>query len=136
MLGYDEKTLSKKHFSDITHPDDVPASRDLVQRLLDGERRTERIEKRYIGAEGEVLWADVSTTLHRDETGRPVHFITDVYDITLRKKAEEALKEKIRELQKFNELTVDRELRMIELKREINDLLKKAGEQEKYRIAE
>ena len=31
---------------------------------------------------------------------------------------------------------VDRELRMIELKREINDLLAKAGEPEKYKIVE
>jgi hypothetical protein len=38
------------------------------------------------------------------------------------------------ELRRFNKLIVDRELRMIALKQEINALLKKTGEPEKYRI--
>jgi PAS domain S-box-containing protein len=55
-------------------------------------------------------------------------------DITDQKNAEKALIQKIDELEKFNELTVDRELKMIELKKEINELLKRLGEKEKYKI--
>jgi PAS domain S-box-containing protein len=51
-----------------------------------------------------------------------------------RKIQEEDLKQKMDELERFNNLTVDRELRMIELKKEINNLLKKIGEMEKYQI--
>lgn len=50
--------------------------------------------------------------------------------------AEESLKEKVEELQRFHDLTVGRELTMIELKKEVNELLKQAGKQEKYRIVE
>lgn len=50
--------------------------------------------------------------------------------------AEKALKQKIDELEKFNDLTVDRELRMVELKKEVNKLLQEAGRAEKYKIVE
>jgi len=38
------------------------------------------------------------------------------------------------ELQRFNDLTINRELKMIELKKEINNLLNRLGENEKYKI--
>jgi hypothetical protein len=55
-------------------------------------------------------------------------------DITEQKKSEEALKQKIEELERFNDLTVDRELRMIELKKEVNQLLNRLGNKDKYKI--
>ncbi len=55
-------------------------------------------------------------------------------DITDQKLAEEKLKKSLDELIRFNEVTVDRELRVIELKKEINALLKKSGEPAKYNI--
>ncbi len=55
-------------------------------------------------------------------------------DITERKRVEEELKEKMNELQRFHDLTVGRELNMIELKKEVNELLRKSGRKEKYRI--
>jgi PAS domain S-box-containing protein len=55
-------------------------------------------------------------------------------DITRRKQAEDALRQKISELEQFNALTVDREMKMIELKEEVNALMRAAGQPEKYRI--
>jgi DNA-binding NtrC family response regulator len=49
---------------------------------------------------------------------------------------EAALKQKIEELERFNELSVGRELKMVELKKEVNMLLKRLGEKEKYKIVE
>ena len=49
---------------------------------------------------------------------------------------EEELKKTNEELSAFNRLAVGRELRMIELKSEINELLKKLGQEEKYKIIE
>jgi len=37
-------------------------------------------------------------------------------------------------LEKFQEITVDKELKMIELKKEINDLCEKYGEKMRYEI--
>jgi PAS domain S-box-containing protein len=62
-----------------------------------------------------------------------VHFISD---ITERKQNEELLNIKFNEIEQVNNLMVGRELKMIELKKEINKLLKKAGKKEKYKIHE
>ncbi|MBW2164750.1 MAG: diguanylate cyclase, partial [Deltaproteobacteria bacterium] len=56
------------------------------------------------------------------------------YDITKRKAAEEEIKEKADELEKFNRLAVGREFKMIELKKEINALLEKLGKEPGYKI--
>ena len=60
-----------------------------------------------------------------------VHFICD---ITNRKQAEQELNKKMDELQRFHNLTVDREITMIELKKEVNELLKQNRQKEKYKI--
>jgi PAS domain S-box-containing protein len=62
--------------------------------------------------------------------------IVSMVDVTARKQAEEDLLKKMDELQRFQRLTVGRELKMIELKQEVNDLLVKMGQPAKYRIAE
>jgi len=59
-----------------------------------------------------------------------------IYDITRVKEAEADLTKKMEELQKFHNFTVDRELMMIELKKEVNGLLVKSGLPPKYRIVD
>jgi len=55
-------------------------------------------------------------------------------DIDKRKMIEFALKEKMDEMERFHYLTVGRELTMIELKKEVNGLLLKLGQDKKYVI--
>ncbi|MCK4811655.1 MAG: PAS domain S-box protein [Methanosarcinales archaeon] len=57
-------------------------------------------------------------------------------DITERKLAGEKLEKKIEELRRFNEMTVDRELKMVELKKKINALLQESGKEPRYKILE
>lgn len=57
-------------------------------------------------------------------------------DITDRKLAAQALKEKTLELERFNNLMIGRELKMIELKKEINELLVSMNKPEKYIVHE
>ncbi len=58
------------------------------------------------------------------------------HDITERKAAQEALERKIEELRRFNEMAVDRELKMVELKKKINDLLQEMGKKPRYELPE
>ncbi len=58
------------------------------------------------------------------------------HDITERKAAQEALERKIEELRRFNEMAVDRELKMVELKKKINDLHQEMGKKPRYEIPE
>lgn len=71
-----------------------------------------------------------------DNTGKVMGLYGIARDITERKQAEEALKKKNIELESFNKMAVGRELKMIELKKEINELLEKSGKEPKYKIAE
>ncbi len=58
------------------------------------------------------------------------------YDITDRKISEEALNQKINELERFQRLTVNRELKMIELKKEINELCVELGREKPHNVFE
>jgi hypothetical protein len=53
-------------------------------------------------------------------------------DITERHRAQEALREHVDELTRFNDAAVGRETRMIELKKEINELCARVGEKPRY----
>jgi HAMP domain-containing protein len=69
---------------------------------------------------------DLETTLSsRDELNK---------EIEERKKAQAKLQQQMEELRQFNRLMVDREIRMIQLKKEINILCKRAGEPPRYEI--
>ena len=94
MLGYSFEELSTKGFAEITHPDDLDKSKECVRCLLAGEKSTYRMDKRYIKKDGSVLWVDVSTMLLRDSAGQPLHFITNVIDITDRRLFQRTLEEK------------------------------------------
>jgi len=55
-----------------------------------------------------------------------------LHDFTRHRENEAALHEKMRDLERFNNLTIDRELRMIELKHEVNALLRELGRDPRY----
>jgi len=60
----------------------------------------------------------------KEEGEDPVLFCVDI-DLTERKKIEKSLKEKLNEVEKLNELMADREMKMIEMKKKIDELEKK-----------
>ena len=60
--------------------------------------------------------------------------LEEAKDKVIRQRAEDALTAKMSELERFHSLTVGRELAMVELKKEVNELLKKSGQDEKYII--
>jgi PAS domain S-box-containing protein len=92
MLGYTEAEMMERDTRRITHPDDI--EEDFRQRklCLAGEQHVYRREKRYIHRDGGIVWGHLTCTLARDADGRPLHFISQVQDITERKMAEQALK--------------------------------------------
>ncbi len=69
-----------------------------------------------------------------DDNGDVLGAIVVNNDITERKKAEDELRIRIDELERFHNITVGRELNMIELKKEVNELLEKLGHEKKYKI--
>jgi PAS domain S-box-containing protein len=68
------------------------------------------------------------------KTGEVIGVAIFAIDITERKRGEEKLHENIAELERFSKLAVGREDRMIELKKEINEMLRGLDQPEKYKI--
>ncbi|MDR3384712.1 diguanylate cyclase [Cupriavidus basilensis] len=92
LLGYDAAELAELPFPTITHPDDLVPDLHQVERLLAGEIESYRIEKRYRHKDGRYRWALLAVSLVHDEnTGKPLHFISQVEDIDERKAALEKL---------------------------------------------
>ncbi|HEY9173597.1 MAG TPA: PAS domain S-box protein, partial [Verrucomicrobiae bacterium] len=90
LLGYSPAELENRTWQEVTHPEDVASTQQVVDALLAGERDSARFTKRYLHKNGSVVWADVSTTLRRDAAEQPLYFMTTVMDITARQKAEAA----------------------------------------------
>jgi len=107
---------------------------DMWAHLTRGETwKGEFINRRKDGSEyvESILISPV-----RDSNGQVTHYLGIKEDITERKLAESKLAEQIEELRRWHEVTLGREMRSIELKREVNELLAQAGQPPRYPSAE
>jgi len=93
MLGYSQAELETANWRDLTHPEDIEKSAELVKSLLSGTADQMSLVKRYIHKSGRIVWTEVITFLARDSGGKPRFFLTSIQDITQRKKMEEELRE-------------------------------------------
>jgi two-component system cell cycle sensor histidine kinase/response regulator CckA len=100
MLGYSETELLGKSFQEVTHPEDRRIGGELVSQVLSGQTETFQLEKRYLRKDGAVVWGLLSTSLIRDARNKPLHFVTQIVDITERKRAETARRESEERLQR------------------------------------
>ncbi|HDZ21458.1 hypothetical protein LCGC14_0124890 [marine sediment metagenome] len=107
----------------------------LSQALLDpsGLGVDQVVQCEHTKADGTVFPAEMSGGCFM--TGdREIMFVV-VRDITERKQAEAEQAGAMREIERFNSLAVGRESRMLELKREVNELARKAGVAPPYDLA-
>ncbi|MDQ3999542.1 MAG: PAS domain S-box protein, partial [Actinomycetota bacterium] len=92
MLGYSEEELLEKQHSGIIHPDDREESADRIRGILEEEAEPYELERRYLHADGHVVWSLSNISLIRDSEGEPSHFVCLHEDITERKELEERLR--------------------------------------------
>jgi PAS domain S-box-containing protein len=83
---------------------------------------------------GKRLVGRVHVAQLTDRRGRIKADMLSIYDITEQKLAEERLQQILGETEKFNRLMVGREMRVVELKKEVNALLLQAGRSPVYPI--
>lgn len=93
IVGYTADELTAMTFQEITHPDDLAADLEFVQQTLEGSRQTYQMEKRYFHKDGRIVWALLSVSLVRSENGEPLYFISQIQDVTERKRIENVLRE-------------------------------------------
>ena len=92
-------------------------------------------ELRLVQKDGAQFWARLESIAARDADGAAV-CRTVMSNITERKRAESQINERIAELQRWHNATLGRESRILDLKREVNELLGKAGQPPRYPSAE
>lgn len=85
IVGYSTEELLASDFQSITHPDDVEVGIERTQKLLEGQGQVYRCEKRYLHKSGRLIWAMITVALTRDSEGKPLHFISQIQDITEQK---------------------------------------------------
>ena len=105
FLGYGRNELSTKDVLAITYSDDKLESAKQLRQLEAGAVPNSRIENRYVHKNGQVLWGDVRRSLIRDsQTGKPRYIVSQVVDITERKRIEEELSLRESELKEAQRL--------------------------------
>ncbi len=109
IVGYSEPELLSKTFQDITHPDDLQTDLDFVAQLLAGERDHYQMEKRYFHKDGHIVWIRLSVSLIRDAQDNPIHFVSQIDDIT----EDKLVDEKIRQLNEELETKVRQRTRQL-----------------------
>jgi diguanylate cyclase (GGDEF)-like protein/PAS domain S-box-containing protein len=82
----EEDLLTLPHTGELTHPDDRHPDERAAAAMRAGEIRVYDVEKRYLHAAGHTVWVAVHTTLIRDEHGAPAYFLSQIEDITDRRR--------------------------------------------------
>lgn len=86
LTGYTKEELLALTFQDITHPEDLAADLHLVQELLEGKNESYEMEKRYFHKNGSIIWVQLCVSIVRDAQSNPLHFVSQIIDITESKK--------------------------------------------------
>lgn len=103
MFGYSKEEIECLTFHDITHPDFIEQDLSLTQDILDNKIESYQFEKQYICKAGNLLYGLLSVSLVRNSSGKPLHFISQINDITEIKNNELLLKHNTNLLESINE---------------------------------
>lgn len=115
VTGYSQAEFlsDARLFLKIIHPDDFQYVKTKVSELVKGSLKSSlEIEFRIINKLGNIVWVRNKVNIIRNEEGEIQKLYGLVSDITLKKKAEEELRQSAADLQKVNE-TKDRFISII-----------------------
>ncbi|MGE5296942.1 MAG: PAS domain S-box protein [Solirubrobacterales bacterium] len=135
ILGYrPEELLGKKRLYDFLHPEDAERLRTTTLEIFSLKDVFTEFQTRNLDKNGKVVWLLRSGVPILDENGTLLGYRGADIDITERKSAEEAMRHHVREIERFNRLATARELRVAELKQQINQLAVAAGQTVPYMV--
>ena len=127
LTAYSREELRGMDFRDLLAKGSRRSVLDRFRKKRRGEKVPVRYEFEIVREDGDKRRVESSSSNLMDANGS-MNTIAYIKDITERKQYEEALKDKLEELEKWYKLTVDRELKMIELKNEIRALAHELNE--------
>lgn len=136
LFGLDPATTTASFdtWLNIIHPDDRVIARESIDTAIRDHLQVNN-EYRIILRDGETRWINtLGNTMYDSQGLAPLRMMGICLNITDRKHFEEELLERAVELERFNRAAVDRELRMIDLKKQVNELCARAGEPRRYNV--
>ena len=92
FVGIPATALVGRRVIDIVAPEHREDSADTITRLLTGQPQSMTAERAYLHADGTLVWARRSVTVIRDDaSGEPLYFLTQLKDITERKRLQKEM---------------------------------------------
>ncbi|WP_407571618.1 HD domain-containing phosphohydrolase [Deinococcus altitudinis] len=91
FFGFSVEALTGRSVLDLTYPDDVPRTLDALQHVIAATVPLVVLEKRYIRADGEIVWSRSRVSLLPQCTGPAISMVAVIADITELKRAQQAL---------------------------------------------
>lgn len=85
MLGYTREALLSHQIDDFLHAEDRADSILAMQALLEQERNSHQVERRFLHKDGSIRWMQLSASAEPDEEGKVRRFIVQYEDVTERK---------------------------------------------------
>lgn len=133
LLGYAREEMLGRRPTEFADEENQRIFRDQMARIGDTRHRYYEIVLRR--KDGSPIPVYFQATTHFDEAGSVAFAFAFITDLTERKAAEEELRQRNEQLERFNRATVGRELDIIELKKQINALSKELGREPPFALA-
>jgi PAS domain S-box-containing protein len=145
LFGYSADEAVGQSIGLIIPPDRLDEERHILETLRGGGH-IEQLETKRLTKDGRLVDVSITVSPVRDAAGAVIGGAKIARDITARQRAEKKLRDGERalrqandalrvhteELARFNHAAIGRELRIIELKREINEVLAESGREARY----
>lgn len=83
LIGYSQTELKKFHVKDISVPENIPMSLDLMDQMNSGEIDSFVLNKKYRKKDASILWAKTSVNAVRNADGKTKYQVAIIEDITM-----------------------------------------------------
>lgn len=123
ISGYSDDELKGMPMRTLIHPEDYGEVSKNFTALVRGEFASFRATRRFVCKHGDVFWADLSSSLIRDESGHVTAVTCTAFDMTRRNNMGAALRDRNETLETFFEgkgdavVVLDEEMKIIRVNR-------------------